>query len=87
VANLRENSTAKRILKVVLHSGRDDDMHQEGVGGLLSKRALMEWKPVNERLMYVRIYTTTLKISLVLVYAPSNENDEKAKELFLEQLH
>ena len=54
--------------KEVLYSGRDDGLHQEGVGMILSKRAkksLIEWEPINQRLMYARLFTTTLKISIV----------------------
>ena len=56
---------------------------------MLSNRAnksLLEWKPINERLMYARLYTTTLKISVIIVYSPTNERKEETKELFLEQL-
>ena len=75
--------------KEVLYSGRDDGLHQEGVGMMLSKRAkksLIEWKPINQRLMYARLFTTTLKISIVVVYAPTNDSTEETKEAFLEQL-
>jgi hypothetical protein len=40
----------------------------------------MEWKPIDERLMYARFFTTTLKISVVVVHSPTNESVEEAKE-------
>ncbi|XP_045158250.2 craniofacial development protein 2-like [Mercenaria mercenaria] len=81
--------TALQCGKVILYSGRDDASHQEGVGVMLSakaKKSLMEWKPISERCMYARLYTTTLKISLIVVYGPTNDNTEEAKERFLAQL-
>lgn len=36
--------------------------------------------------MYARFFTSTLKISLTVVYAPTNESTEEAKEAFIEQL-
>ena len=75
--------------KSILYSGREDDLHQEGVGIILSKRAkkaMLEWKPINERLMYVRLYTSTLKISIIVAYAPTNDSKEEKKEQFLEHL-
>lgn len=36
--------------------------------------------------MYARFYTSTLKISLTVVYTPTNESTEEAKETFMEQL-
>lgn len=51
-----------------------------------AKKSLIKWKPINERMMYARCYTSTLKISLIVVYAPTNESTEEAKEAFIEQL-
>lgn len=36
--------------------------------------------------MYARFFTSTLKISLTVVYTPTNESTEEAKETFMEQL-
>lgn len=36
--------------KLMLYSGREDELHQEGVGIMMTKKAkksLMEWKPIN----------------------------------------
>lgn len=75
--------------KLMLYLGREDGTHQEGVGIMLTKKtkkALMEWKPINERMMYARFYTLTLKISLTVVYAPTNESTDEAKKAFMVQL-
>lgn len=50
-----------------------------------AKKSLMKWKPINERKMYARFYSSTL-ISLIVVYAPTNESAEEAMEAFMEQL-
>ncbi|XP_071142032.1 craniofacial development protein 2-like [Mytilus edulis] len=75
--------------KVLLYSGRNDGLHQAGVGMMLSnraKKALIEWKPITERLMYARFHTTTIKISVITVYAPTNDATDETKESFIEQL-
>ena len=44
--------------ETVLYSGRDDDLHHEGVAIILKKgveKSLLEWKPVNNRLMTARL--------------------------------
>ncbi|VDI68756.1 Hypothetical predicted protein [Mytilus galloprovincialis] len=49
--------------KVLLYLGRNDGLHQAGVGMMLSsraKKALIEWKPITERLMYARFHTSTI---------------------------
>jgi len=47
--------TAKTAnLKTVLFSGPDDNLHQQGVASVLKKgfkKALLEWKPVNKRMI------------------------------------
>ncbi|CAC5415646.1 unnamed protein product [Mytilus coruscus] len=70
-------------------AGRNDGLHQAGVGMMLSsraKKALIEWKPITERLMYARFHTSTIKISIITVYAPTNDATDETKESFIEQL-
>ena len=57
--------------ETILYSGRDDDQHLAGVALILKKglkKALIEWQPVNERLIrarlngkHTRLYKETLK--------------------------
>ena len=47
---------------------------------------MIEWKPISERMMYARFHTTTLKISIITLYAPTNNAADEAKENFIEQL-
>ncbi|VDH96405.1 Hypothetical predicted protein [Mytilus galloprovincialis] len=51
-----------------------------------AKKALIEWKPITERLMYATLYTTTIKISITTVYAPTNDATDETKESSIEQL-
>ena len=47
--------------ETVFYSGRDDEQHREGVAVILKKgveKCLLEWKPVNSRLMKVRLKGT-----------------------------
>ncbi|CAG2216430.1 unnamed protein product [Mytilus edulis] len=75
--------------KVLLYSGKNNGLHQAGVRMMLSsraKKALIEWKPITERLMYARFHTSTIKISIITVYAPTNDATNETKESFIEQL-
>ena len=57
----------------VLYSGHNEQ-HTDGVGIILSKvaaRALVGWKPVNERIITARFNTKLAKVTVVQVYASS----------------
>ena len=44
--------------ETVLYSGREDDLHHEGVAIIMKKgmeKYLMEWKPVNSRIIQARL--------------------------------
>jgi hypothetical protein len=65
--------------KITLQSGKAM-LYKEGVGIIPSSRAKTSLISMQD------FFTTTLKISVVVVYSPANESAEKAKEAFLEQL-
>ena len=75
--------------ETVLYSGRDDNQHHEGVAIILKKgmeKCLMEWKPVNSRLMKVRLWGKHINITIIQCYAPTNDSDEITKGIFYDQL-
>lgn len=51
-----------------------------------AKKSLMEWKPINARMMFPRFYSSNFMISLIVDYASTNESTEVAKKTFMEQL-
>ncbi|RUS75817.1 hypothetical protein EGW08_016409 [Elysia chlorotica] len=75
--------------ETVLYSGRDDDLHREGVAVILKKgteKSLMEWKPINSRLLKVRLRGKHINTTIIQCYAPTNDSDEDIKDEFYDQL-
>lgn len=75
--------------KTVLYSGKDSE-HVSGVALLLdelvSKKCLIEWKPVSDRILSARFDSKFAKSTVVLCYTPTNNAEETEKEKFYEQL-
>ena len=74
--------------ETVLFSGRDDQ-HHEGVAIILKKgleKSLMEWKPINSRLMKIRLKGKHINTTIIQCYAPTNDSEDENKSLFYEQL-
>ena len=72
----------------VLFSG-SEDKHERGVALFLAKgleKCLIEWEPVNERIVRGRFYGKQLDTTIIQIYAPTNEADPEDKEEFYEQL-
>ncbi|KAL9971331.1 hypothetical protein ACROYT_G023842 [Oculina patagonica] len=75
--------------ETVLYAGRDDNQHHEGVAIILKKgmeKYLLEWKPINSRLMTARMKGKHVNLSLVQCYAPTNDSDDTTKDSFYAQL-
>jgi hypothetical protein len=75
--------------ETILYSGREDDQHHEGVAIILKKgleKCLMEWKPINSRLMKVRLKGRHINTTIFQCYAPTNDSEEDNKDVFYEQL-
>ena len=75
--------------ETVLCSGREDDLHHEGVAIIMKKgmeNYLMEWKPVNRRIIQARFKGRQTNLSIIQCYAPTNDSNDRDKEAFYEQL-
>ena len=46
----------------------------------------MEWKPINSRLMKIRLREKHINTTIIQCYAPTNNSEEESKEAFYEQL-
>ena len=73
----------------LIYSGREDDIHEQGVGLLISKKvskSLLEWQPYGPRFLKARFNSKFCKLSVVTCYAPTEEADDTSKDEFYEQL-
>ena len=50
------------------------------------EKCLLEWEPVNERIIRERLYGKQLNTTSIQKFAPTNEADPEDKEEFCEQL-
>ena len=50
------------------------------------EKTLLEWKPVNDRLMKVRFNSKFAKFTIIACYAPTEEAEEEEKDELYEQL-
>lgn len=75
--------------ETLLHSGMADE-HHRGVALLLSaesRRSLLDWKPVNERIITARFSSYPKNVTIVQVYAPTNDaNRVEESEEFYDRL-
>ena len=75
--------------ETIVYSGRDDDFHQHGVAIMLNKdaaKALINWTPIDERIIRARFHSRYVKLTMIHVYAPTNDTDEEVKDHFYEKL-
>ncbi|XP_039278798.1 craniofacial development protein 2-like [Nilaparvata lugens] len=73
----------------VFFSGSNDGSGMAGTGFLVNrkrKEAVIGFKPVNERISTLRLRSQFFNITLVCVYAPTEDADEEEKERFYEKL-
>ncbi|KAK3548507.1 hypothetical protein QTP70_013356 [Hemibagrus guttatus] len=88
ITEARWTQTGKQKLntgELIIWSGRKDDNHDEGVALIINKKqanALLQWKPISERLLYVRMNSRYIKLSILVAYAPINAAAEEDKDQF-----
>ena len=88
VTEARWTQTGKQKLntgEVIIWSGRQDNNHEEGVALIISKKhanAVLQWRPISERLLYVRMNSKYAKLSILIAYAPINAASEEDKDQF-----
>ena len=51
-----------------------------------AEQSLIERKPINGRLIYVRFFSKYMKLSIIQAYAPTNEASDEDKGNFYDQL-
>ena len=80
VSEARWTDSGRRILAsghTIFYSGRTDNLHRGGVAVIMTRKVentLLEWKPVNDRLMKVRFNS---KLTIIACYAPTEEAEEE----------
>ncbi|KAK2726253.1 hypothetical protein QYM36_000642 [Artemia franciscana] len=68
----------------ILYSGLET-RKEAGVGMALSSRAkkcLVDWEPINERILCSRFATSQAKLRVIVVYAPTNDTVDQTKDDF-----
>ncbi|XP_062611962.1 uncharacterized protein LOC134273760 [Saccostrea cucullata] len=73
----------------ILYSGRTDEHHSRGVAIITTKevyRSLLEWKPVNERIITARFNSAFAKLTVVVCYAPTDDAEDDEKVSFYDSL-
>ncbi|KAL9969739.1 hypothetical protein ACROYT_G021994 [Oculina patagonica] len=73
--------------ETILFSGRNDNLHRQGVALILKRgveKSLLEWKPINERLIRARFFGKQVKMTVIQCYAPTNDADPEQKDIFYE---
>ena len=74
--------------ETVVYSGKET-AHESGVAVMLDEfaaKCMLEWKPVSERIMTVRLESKFARATVIVCYAPTNAAEEGTKEEFYEQL-
>lgn len=73
----------------IFYSGSLNGRHEYGTGFVVSNRILnkiINFRPVNERICYMRFNGKFYNLSMIAVHAPTEESDEEEKDTFYEQL-
>ena len=76
--------------ETLFYSGKPQtEDHSSGVGFLLSKKAklcLTGWNPISDRIISLRLATKVRHLTLIQVYAPTEQAPDDVKDAFYQQL-
>jgi hypothetical protein len=73
----------------IFFSGSTDNSGQRGVGFAVAGNlieSVLEWRPISDRVAYLRIDTKPVATSLITAYAPTNAADDIDKDEFYDAL-
>ena len=73
----------------IIYSGRDDNQHTEGVAIIINKdctKSLIEWEPINERLIRARFNSNYAKTTIIQCYSHTNDAEVDVKDAYYEAL-
>ena len=73
----------------IIYSARNDGMHRDGVGFCVNQRvynAIESFNPIDERLLHLRINCKLFKLSLVVAFAPTEDEEDDRKDEFYDKL-
>ena len=60
--------------ETIIESGRQVNKHMEGEAKTIESKyanTLLQWKPINERILYIRLNVTHIELSIIAVFAPT----------------
>ena len=93
LSEVRWLGSGKEVLgndMTMYYSGKSEgSVHEYGVGFLLdaeTSRAVLEWKPVSDRIITLRLNSNHIKTTFIQVYAPHDSLDEESKDAFYNSL-
>jgi hypothetical protein len=73
---------------IMLYSGHPEN-HTQGVALLITKKqvnTLLEWEPINERMIRARFHSKYCKLTIIQCYAPTNDATDEDKDDWYQQL-
>jgi hypothetical protein len=88
ISECRWTGCGKRITstgETIVYSGRNDEKHHGGVAIIMNRnvtKAMLEYAPVNERIIRARFQAKQGKLTIIQCYAPTNEADDEEKTDF-----
>ena len=72
----------------IIYSGQKDTHHM-GVALIMNRESantLIEWEPINERLIKAHFNSKYCKLTIIQCYAPTNDSEDDMKEEWYDQL-